>query len=71
VKATETGPKVLTLTLAIPLRKGSGLASCDGITAESKTLWIQDSTPTALNSLKEGWLRQLDPGYAHILALRH
>jgi hypothetical protein len=69
MKAAETGPRVLTLTLAIPLSKESGLVPGGRMTTESQTLWIQASTSTTLNSLLEGRSRQLDLGYAHILVL--
>jgi hypothetical protein len=63
------GPKVLTLTLAIPLRKGTGLVPGVGMTPRSKTLRIQASTSTMPNSSEEGRSGQLGPGYIHILVL--
>jgi hypothetical protein len=70
VKAAKMGPNVLTLTLAIPLHKGIGLALRVRLTTWSRTLWIRASTYTALNSSEERRSGQLDPRYAHILNLR-
>jgi hypothetical protein len=54
MKAAKKGPKLLTLTLAIPLRKGTGSALGVELTLWSKTLWIRASTFAALNSSEEG-----------------
>jgi hypothetical protein len=70
MKVVETGPRVLTLTVVIPLRKGTGSALGVGMTPRSKTLWIRASTSTMLNSSEEGRSGQLDLRYAYILALR-
>jgi hypothetical protein len=64
------GPNVLTLTLAIPLHKGTRLALGVRLTPRSKILWIWASTSAALNSSEEGWSGQLGPRYVHILVLR-
>jgi hypothetical protein len=47
-------PTVLTVTLAIPLRKGMGLAPGVGMPPRSESLWIHDSTIAMLNSSEEG-----------------
>jgi hypothetical protein len=69
MKAASMGPKLLTLTLVIPLRKGTGLAPGVEMTPRSKTLWIQASTSTMLRSSEEGGSGLLGPRYVHIFVL--
>jgi hypothetical protein len=69
MKATKMVPDVLTLTLVIPLHRGTGPGPRFGLTPRSKTIWIRSSTFAALNSSEEGQSGQLGPGYTHILVL--
>jgi hypothetical protein len=50
--------------LAIPLRKGPGLAPGRGKAAKSRTLRIWVSTSAVLTSSGKGQLGKVDPGYA-------
>jgi hypothetical protein len=65
------GPSVLTLARATPSCKGIGLALGFGLTPRSKTLWIRESTSTALNSSTKGWSSQLGSRYKYILVFRY
>jgi hypothetical protein len=42
MKAAETGPKVLTQTLAIPLRKGTGTGQAPGVRMTPKLQDLMD-----------------------------